>query len=171
MSLLPSHKFAAGITRSRSPWCLCTCQGTVKSSGQRRASGRQDTQRQLARRAALAVTFLPLLGSGSASQASVSSDLVEGTQNWLSIGRDSLRLWVQSAVDDVINNDETGITDLDNPVRRKRFGECYPFGLGVAHRRVYLWVRTEPQPDELNTSHGVGDASKRVLDKLHVSQL
>jgi hypothetical protein len=44
----------------------------------------------------------------------------------LSIGRDSLGLWVQSAVDGVFNGDDTGITDLDNldgSKPRRRFGE------------------------------------------------
>jgi hypothetical protein len=56
----------------------------------------------------------------------VSSDLLEGTQNWLSIGRESLGLWVQKAVDGVFNGDDTGITDLDNldgSKPRRRFGE------------------------------------------------
>lgn len=86
----------------------------------------KDAQQQLGRRAALAAALLPVLASTALpSQASVSSDLLEGTQNWLSIGRESLRLWVQQAVDGVFNSDETGITDLENldgSRPRRRFG-------------------------------------------------
>lgn len=56
----------------------------------------------------------------------MSSDLVEGTQNVLSISRDSLGLWVQKGIDSIVNDDATGITDLDNLddlPRKRRFGE------------------------------------------------
>jgi hypothetical protein len=52
---------------------------------------------------------------------------VEGTQNWLSIGRESLSLWATKIVDSMVNEDATGITNLDNlgaSTRKRRFGEC-----------------------------------------------
>lgn len=67
--------------------------------------------------------MLPVLGQALPSKASVSSDLVEGTQNWVSIGRESLGLWVQKGIDSVFNDDETGITDIEGTTRKRRFGE------------------------------------------------
>lgn len=78
------------------------------------------------RRAALAAAaLLPALCTARPSRA-VSSDLVEGTQNVLSISRESLGLWVQKGIDSIVNDDATGITDLDNldgSPRKRRFGE------------------------------------------------
>lgn len=66
------------------------------------------------------------LGAAQPCRASVSGDLVEGTQNLLNISRDSFGLWVQQVVDSIANGDETGITDLENfegSTRKRRFGK------------------------------------------------
>jgi len=66
------------------------------------------------------------LGAAQPCRASVSSDLVEGTQNLVTISRNSFGLWVQQVVDSIANGDETGITDLENlegSTRKRRFGK------------------------------------------------
>lgn len=72
------------------------------------------------------------LGAAQPCRASVSSDLVEGTQNLVTISRNSFGLWVQQVVDSIANGDETGITDLENlegSTRKRRFGSVHVPGL------------------------------------------
>lgn len=47
-------------------------------------------------------------------------------QNLANIGRSSFSIWVQSVVDGIANNDDTGIVtaDLGDTPRRRAFGEC-----------------------------------------------
>jgi hypothetical protein len=76
------------------------------------------------RRAALTAALLPVLGTAALpSNASVSSDLLKGTQNWVHIGQESFGLWVQQGIDGIMNSDETGITNLEGTTHKRRFGE------------------------------------------------
>lgn len=132
MALRPQHGSLTGAAcrqQHRRTCCVqVSCsQSSTKPTAAAANSDCKAAHQQLGRRAALAAALLPVIASTALpSQASVSSDPLEGTQNMLSIGRESLGLWLQSAVDEVFNGDDTGITDLnslDGSKPRRRFGE------------------------------------------------
>lgn len=55
---------------------------------------------------------------------------LQGTQNWFNIGVQSYGLWMQSVVDTISNDDQTGLIAADdNQPRRRKFGG-FDFWLG-----------------------------------------
>lgn len=114
-------------------------------------SKQQQQQRcQHDRRAALAALILGAAGTAARpAAASASSDLLEGTQHWLSIGQQSFGLWVQKGIDGIVNDDSIGITDLEGTTRKRRFGGCACASSLQLHQlhqtlschyRVFSWV-------------------------------
>lgn len=112
--------------------CLRQQQQRESAAPQHQSSQQQQQQQQSSlvtgRRAALAAALLPVVVTTTppTAQASVSSDLLEGTGNLANIGSESVRLWATQLVDSIVNNDETGITDLDSldgSTRKRRFGK------------------------------------------------
>ncbi|KAF6251847.1 hypothetical protein COO60DRAFT_580194 [Scenedesmus sp. NREL 46B-D3] len=61
--------------------------------------------------------------------ASPSTDLLEGTQNWLHLGVESYSLWWQSVVDGVANDGQTGLTAEQEQHKARRFGSITVPGL------------------------------------------
>lgn len=125
-SRLRCHHSSVGASAARQrhhnrPVCCLPQQQQQASTSHSKQQQQQQCQHN--RRAALAALILGAAGTAARpAAASASSDLLEGTQHWLSIGQQSFGLWVQKGIDGIVNDDSIGITDLEGTTRKRRFG-------------------------------------------------
>uniref|UniRef100_A0A383WLE2 STI1/HOP DP domain-containing protein n=1 Tax=Tetradesmus obliquus TaxID=3088 RepID=A0A383WLE2_TETOB len=110
------------------------CQGWLQRATQGEDQHAPQQQQQLhssiSRRQSLAGMGALLGLVPGAATASPSSDLVEGTQNWLHLGVQSYNLWWQGLVDGIANDDQTGLTAEQQGQRKaRRFGSISVPGL------------------------------------------
>lgn len=122
---LRCHHSSVGASAARQRHSRPVCCLAQQQQANTSPSKQQQQQCQHNRRAALAGLILGAAGTAARpAAASASSDLLEGTQHWLSIGQQSFGLWVQKGIDGIVNDDSIGITDLEGTTRKRRFGGC-----------------------------------------------
>ncbi|WIA13831.1 hypothetical protein OEZ85_007376 [Tetradesmus obliquus] len=111
--------------------CKSTCIArATQGEDQHAPQQQQQLHSSISRRQSLAGMGALLGLVPGAATASPSSDLVEGTQNWLHLGVQSYNLWWQGLVDGIANDDQTGLTAEQQGQRKaRRFGSISVPGL------------------------------------------
>eukprot|EP00882_Tetradesmus_deserticola_P003912 GHRQ01004137.1.p1 GENE.GHRQ01004137.1~~GHRQ01004137.1.p1 ORF type:complete len:253 (+),score=84.01 GHRQ01004137.1:216-974(+) len=102
---------------------------TVHSGSRQHTQQEQHQPVSMSRRQSLAGMGVLLGLMPGTATASPSTDLVEGTRNWLHLGVESYHLWWQSVVDGIANDDQTGLTAEQAPHQARRFGSVSVPGL------------------------------------------